>query len=129
MRSYMVGSKTFQEIMEKAPAMIARLSEEYEDKRKEWTIAKEDLNVLEAKTLLVLSAKFPDDKVGEIKAKVSSNEDIYKLRLEVIGLESEYRQLDVKVESWINAYISARKFATLAVQEINNLETTKRGGL
>jgi len=121
-----IGTKTFEEVLNEAPGMIARLSEEYETLRSVWLVGKEDLLQLEAKTLLILKAQHPDDKVGETKAKVDSNPDVYDERLRLIKLESDYRKKDVQVEAWKNAFAASRKIASIEIAQMENLTFNKR---
>jgi len=82
-------------ILNENPSLIARVSEEAEDKRVEWQRAKEIYANKEALYVMGLKANLDTLKATEVKYYINSNDELYTLRLELVVLESGYRKREV----------------------------------
>ena len=112
---------TIDEALKTAHTHKARHAELAEDARKVWATAKEELRKLEAKTLLMIKAQDPEIKVGELKALVDNDKDVYNKRLELVCLESDYKKEEIQVEKWDDLYMSAKRLAQLRIEEMRGL--------
>ena len=120
-------------ILEEAPAQISKLAQSAEDSRFIWKCAEIQKEQLEAKKHLLYKAEKDGLTAPDLKAKVVDDEAVYQKRMECLTLESAYKKRLIEMESWINAFTSARKKASLQIEELKSLnntiiQTTKTGG-
>ncbi len=117
--------------LEKAPAMIAKLENDAEESRFIWKNAEIAYKQLEAKTHLGCKAKDPDLTVQDLRAKVDEDQKLYEKRMECHTYESAYKKALINVKKWENAFTSARKIASLRMEEmrsLNDVVVRKHGG-
>ena len=74
-----------------------------------------------------LAMEDPDRKVDHIKALVNEREDLYRLRLDLLTLESAWKKAVIEMDKWVTAYTSARKLANLKIEEMRNINPTVGG--
>ena len=111
-------------VLNEAPAKIAELAERAEESRFIWKSAEIQLAQLEAKLHLLTKAEFPEKTQSDLKATVEASDDLYAKRMEVLALESTYKKELIEVDKWRDAYVSARKQATLRIEEMRCLNDT-----
>ena len=108
-------------ILQQNPSLLARASEEAENLRLAWLKEKELLTRLIASASLQLKPQ--DLKATEIKHMVEDNDAIYKKKLEVLILESDYRKKETEI-AHLKEELNAVKM--LARIKMTEWETTQR---
>jgi len=116
------------DVLNKAPAMIGKLAEDAEESRFVWKNEEIQLKQMEAKRYLEHKATTPDLTQGDLKAKVERDDDIYEKRMMVLTMESAYKKALIDMEKWTNAFVSARKIASIKIDEWNAQNDSVKGG-
>lgn len=116
------------QVLEQAPAKIGQFAEKGENARLAWKKGEITLKKLEAQKHLSFKAMGDSPTQSDLKAKVDADDEIYTMRMDIIGLESDYRRAEIELEKWSNAFVSARKIASLQVEELRSLHDTVKGG-
>ena len=111
----------------KMPAMKARALEEAQDLRQSYDNLKLEVKMLEARLLLQFKATYMNETNPEIKARVESEESLYKLRLELIIKEGEYKKKEIQANSFDDRFTSAKRLAQLEIAGFNNGVYVKGG--
>ena len=115
-------------VLDQAPAKIAELAEGAEESRFIWKTCEIQLKQLEAKKHLELKAMKPDLTQSDLKANVEAEDETYKKRMECLTLESAYKKCIIELDKWRDGFVSARKKASLQIEEMKSLHDTVRGG-
>ena len=117
------------EILETAPALKSRASEEAEQARLKWLEGKEAIKRLEAS--FALSVKAAQNKITatELKYCVDNNNEIHKERLQVIILESQYRSKEIEANKYDDEFTSAKMLARLRISEMQSIEWGGKNGV
>lgn len=113
--------------LEMAPSKIAEMASKMEESRFLWQMEKEKLKMIEARTHLELKANTPDLTVSDLKASVDIDDTVYKARVDLLIFESTMRKEDIELNKWKDAWTSARKLASIKIQEMQSLNDTMRG--
>jgi len=122
-----IKDMSMEQVLEAAPGKIAYKKVEYEKARYEYLKEKEGVKNSEAKAYLVIKATHEKATASEVNARVDSNEDVYKDRMELLKKEALMRKKQVEIESWVDAFTSARKLVSLQIAEMQNIDYGQKG--
>jgi len=106
------------QILENHPSLKATESAHAEHWRVELQKAKEQYRQAEAGTYLQLKAKYPQDAIATLNAKVSNDMDLLQLRLNLIDIESQYKKCEIEIERLDDEFTGAKKDAEILRKEM-----------
>ena len=112
-------------VLIETPSLKSRASEEAEELRYKWQLAKEAYNNFEARTVLVLKIEEPAVKASEIKFYVNDHKELHEARLKVVLAESNYRKKEVEVKALDDKFTSSKVLARLKMSEMQTIEYNK----
>lgn len=117
-------------VLEETPSLKASAGSEAEELREAWQVAKETYDNEEALFMLKKKAENHDLKSTDLKVIVSADEHLYQRRLELVGLEAEYRKKELEINLLDDMFTSAKMLGRLQIAEMGSLNTelyTKKG--
>ncbi len=111
-------------ILNEAPALIAKSSEDALRAKTDYNTRTEDYKNNEARFRLKAKAENPELKDYELKAMVEADNSLSSQRMELICAESGYKRAEIDVLKWQEALNSAKVLARIKIAEMSNLDVT-----
>jgi len=112
------------EILKTTPASKYEACEQAEIIRKTWQEAKEELKRKEALHALTCKAQNLKLTIADLKYLIDKDDELYKLRLDIIVKESNYRKKETEINKYDDAFTGAKMLAKLKIAEMRNLGDT-----
>ena len=109
-------------ILQENSSKIASEASKAEELREKWLIAQENYDNLEAKHVLILKTTMEGLKSTEIKYYVGENETLHSKRMELVGLESAFRKVEVNVRALEEELRAAKRLAQIEIAQLENID-------